>query len=220
MNQLAAIHIAKKQLGLDDETYRDVLVRVTGKASSKEMTDGERARVIAEMNRLGASGFTAHRNTSRKRLDGRFAAKLQALWISGWHLGVIRDRSDAALLAFVKRQTGLEHTRFLHYPDDARKAVEALKGWLAREGGVDWSAPPPIIKQQAPWREFDTYKVATALIRKADALGLFTLPLPYETRLAGIAGRHVAAFTSKEWIKVHRHLGERIRAALSRGETS
>ena len=32
--QLAQIHIAKKELGLDDDTYRDVLERVTRQRSS------------------------------------------------------------------------------------------------------------------------------------------------------------------------------------------
>lgn len=32
---IAKIHIAKKDLAMDDATYRDVLVRVTGKDSCK-----------------------------------------------------------------------------------------------------------------------------------------------------------------------------------------
>lgn len=60
--------------------------------------------------------------------------------MSGWHLGVVRDRTDAALLAFLERQTGLEHTRFLVDAASARRMIESLKGWLAREAGVEWPA--------------------------------------------------------------------------------
>ena len=51
--QLARIHQAKKQLALDEDTYRALLVRVTGKASSADMTTAQRNAVIAELLRLG-----------------------------------------------------------------------------------------------------------------------------------------------------------------------
>ena len=53
MNQLAKIHIAKAQLGLDDETYRALLHRVTGKDSAARMTEKQRATVLAEMRGKG-----------------------------------------------------------------------------------------------------------------------------------------------------------------------
>ena len=51
---MAKIHIAKKELGLDDDTYRDVLWRVTGKRSCKKMLIGELEAVVKDME---ASGF-------------------------------------------------------------------------------------------------------------------------------------------------------------------
>ena len=52
----------------------------------------------------------------------------------------MRDRDDRALVAFVKRQTGIDHVRFVRHGADAMKAIEALKGWLERAGGVDWKS--------------------------------------------------------------------------------
>lgn len=130
---IAAIHVAKKQLGLDDDTYRCMLEQVTGKASLRLMSAGEHGKVLEAMRAKGAP-------RGRSELSGPYAGKLQALWISGWHLGVVRNRSDEALLAFVKGRTGIDHTRFLRNAADARKAVEALKSMLEREAGVDWSA--------------------------------------------------------------------------------
>ncbi len=81
-------------------------------------------------------GFTlpsaTRRFDGRHKLTGKYAKKLQALWIAAWNLGIARDRDDKALLAFVKRQTGIDHTRFLVYADDAKRAIEALKGWINR----------------------------------------------------------------------------------------
>lgn len=132
---IAAIHVAKKQLGLDDDTYRAALVQVTGISSAGEMSEAQRQKVLEHFR---SKGFKAHSTGRRKPLEGRFAGKLQALWIAGWNLGLVRDRDDRALLAFVKRQTGIDHVRFLRHGQDAMKAIEALKGWLARAGGVDW----------------------------------------------------------------------------------
>ncbi|ENN94702.1 hypothetical protein BVtw_09770 [Bartonella vinsonii subsp. berkhoffii str. Tweed] len=128
---LAILHMGKRALGLDDETYRALLYRLTGKQSAKDLSVSEKRLVVDEMK---ACGF----EPSVKRLEGKYAKKLQALWIAGWNLGIIRDRSDKALLSFVKRQTGIDHIRFLRDGDDATKAIEALKNWLQREGGVDW----------------------------------------------------------------------------------
>ncbi|WP_273718834.1 MULTISPECIES: regulatory protein GemA [Bartonella] len=128
---LAAIHMGKRALGLDDETYRALLFRLTGKQSAKDLNFLEQRLVMQEMRAYGGG-------VNGKLLRGKYAKKLQALWIAGWNLGIIRDRSDKALLAFVKRQTGIDHIRFLRDSDDACRAIEALKSWLQREGGVDW----------------------------------------------------------------------------------
>ncbi len=153
MNPNAAIHVAKKQLGLDDDSYRAINLRITGKESSKDMTPNERGAVLAEMRRLG---FVPTPPASRSReiaapapqkarrargalsLEGPYVAKMRALWISGWNLGVVRDRTDEALAAFVRRQTGVDHVSWVRDPVTAAKAIEALKGWLAREAGVIW----------------------------------------------------------------------------------
>ena len=136
MSALAAIHVAKKQLGLDDDTYRALLMRETGKTSAGDMTEAERARVVEAFRR---QGFRSALKGVRKALTGKYAGKLQALWIGAYNLGIVRNRDDAALIAFVKRQAGVDHVRFLHDPADGAKAIEALKGWMAREAGVDWS---------------------------------------------------------------------------------
>lgn len=50
---LAKVHIAKKELGLDDGTYRDVLRRVTGKTSAADLSKEKLEAVLAEFVRLG-----------------------------------------------------------------------------------------------------------------------------------------------------------------------
>lgn len=55
-NDLARIHMAKKALGLEDDTYRSLLKATTGKDSASALGPGERWKVLCELGRLGASG--------------------------------------------------------------------------------------------------------------------------------------------------------------------
>lgn len=150
MNPLAALHVAKKQLDLTEEDYRAVLERVTGRRSARELAAVEIGLVLDEFRRMGFMPTPGRSRMPKVRrsakgamlLDGPYAAKLRALWIAGWNLGVVRDRTDKALLAFVERQTKISHTRFLREAGDASKAIEALKAWLAREAGVVWPKAP------------------------------------------------------------------------------
>jgi phage gp16-like protein len=50
---LAKIHIAKAQLGMDDDAYRMLLARVAGVSSSKDLNPRQVAAVLAEFARLG-----------------------------------------------------------------------------------------------------------------------------------------------------------------------
>lgn len=65
---IAKIHIAKKDLAMDDATYRDVLVRVTGKDSCKKMSLAELKKVVMDMKRLG---FTPKQTDQAKQEHGR-----------------------------------------------------------------------------------------------------------------------------------------------------
>lgn len=50
---LSKIHIAKQQLGMDDDIYRGLLARVAGVRSSKELNTRQAGAVLREFERLG-----------------------------------------------------------------------------------------------------------------------------------------------------------------------
>ncbi|HCA6404271.1 TPA: DUF1018 domain-containing protein, partial [Pseudomonas aeruginosa] len=50
---LAKIHIAKTQLGMDDDTYRALLARVAGVRSAKDLGPRQVDQVLVELQRLG-----------------------------------------------------------------------------------------------------------------------------------------------------------------------
>lgn len=208
-SSIAAIHVAKRDLGLDDDTYRAKLANITGKSSVKDMTEAERQKVLTVFRSEGFKPKAERRPDGRLKLSGRYAGKLQALWIAGWNLGIFENRDDAALEAFVKRQTGLDAVRFCRDPEDARKAIEALKAILARDGGVDWTTS--IVKPS--FTQVDGYRIARAQEHK---LGLSDMEL-WSTiwALFGMKGS-TFELTSEQWVLVMNKLGKRIRNKLGK----
>lgn len=138
------IHVAKREINIADEDYRALLERVTGCASLREMSDGQHQAVIGEMKRLG---FQAKGKAKPHGLQGPYAGKLLALWLSAWNLGVARSDDPHALISFVERQTGISQVRWVRDRADAMKAIEAMKKWIAREAGVQW---PPYTADPRP----------------------------------------------------------------------
>lgn len=51
--ELAQIHIAKVQLALDDDAYRAIMLQVTGKTSSKDLTWQGRKALLDHFKKLG-----------------------------------------------------------------------------------------------------------------------------------------------------------------------
>ena len=139
--QIRAIHTLKSKARMDEGDYRALLAGY-GVASSKELS---RDRAISLIDRLqvisgGARGQPEAGSKARGalKLGGPYAGICRALWISGWNLGVFDAREDTALVAFVKRQTRIEHLNWVRDPVDGSKVVDALKAWIAREAGVTW----------------------------------------------------------------------------------
>ncbi len=204
-----AIHAGCRQLGIDEDGRRAIYLRVVGKDSQSAMTEAEKERVVAELRNLGFERRDARRPDGRLKLSGKYAPKLQALWIAGWNLGVVRNRDDAALEAFVRGRTGLEAVRFCHDWNDARKAIEALKAMLAR-AGVDWSES----ENMPPHTQEVGYRIGRAQWEKLYGLSGF---IQAAHEIAGRKGNFSRQLTQAEYIVVMNELGKRIRAAKKAG---
>ncbi|MFC5920875.1 gp16 family protein [Neisseria weixii] len=83
---IAKIKIAQKELGLDDPTYRAVLVRVTGKTSCTECSIPELERVAEDMRRHGFKPKNgAGRRPNRRDSADPMMRKIEALLLdNGW----------------------------------------------------------------------------------------------------------------------------------------
>ena len=223
--QIGAIHALAAKAGMDEDTRRDFLARETGARSSKALSMRQAARVIDKLKSL-TDGKPA--NGAVAGLDSPVAGKLRALWIAAYDLGLVRDRSDRAMLAFLERQCGVSHTRFLREPGQASSAIEALKSWLARDGKVKWSAREPWKKDGRA--DFDEIAASKRAVIDAQWLRLIEIGAvtPFRTEdpfneleryAAKVTWKHGwRAFDLADYDRVQNALGRKLRATLAKRE--
>jgi len=127
---LAQVHIAANELGLDEETYRATLERITGVPSAAEATD---AQLWAVLDEFARRGWKRRRFRPSRKPHVR---KIWAMWGELKRRGVWRDRRRRSLRAFVKRQTGRDDPEWLT-PKEAEAVIEALKA-IGERAGIVW----------------------------------------------------------------------------------
>ncbi len=136
--ELAKIHIAKKDLNLSDDIYRDILYQAGGVESSADLDYRGRAAVLDRFAELGweakSKGGTSprsHAHSSRRLADDPQSKKIRALWLELHSAGKVRDSSEKALASYVERMTCVAALQWLD-SKQAQTVIESLKKWLDR----------------------------------------------------------------------------------------
>jgi len=135
--KLALIHVARRDLDLDEQRYRDILLEATGLDTCRELSLDELDRVLDCMRRLGwapAPPRGRYSPASRQKKPGEKtqADKIRAMWISMHHAGVVRNPSEASLAKFCERLTG-KHTPDWLDAHEATIVIQALTAWARNE---------------------------------------------------------------------------------------
>lgn len=190
----------------NDDDWRDLVERMTGQRSTRGLTDAQATGLIDELDRLRA-GKRASKG-GRKALEGPYAKKLQALWIGCWNLGLVETSDDAAMIAFARRQTGIDHANWVRDHVDAVAVIEALKSMMGR-AGVDWA---PIGRFDPPWTNRPGFRIAAAQWRAVSHLPWFK-GFTFGSYVAEMTGRIPEDCDDRAWIVVMNGLGRRVRAA-------
>lgn len=144
---LAKVHIAPKQLRMDDDSYRAVLLRETGQISAGACTDAQLEKLIAAFGRLGFKATPAKPQVGAngkagfRRADHPVARKARAMWISLGYLCAIDNPSERALEAFGQRQLGCTTLQWANQAQgdrmiEALKAIGERHGWRQSLAGV------------------------------------------------------------------------------------
>lgn len=208
---LAKIHVAKKQLQLDEDDYRQILLDETGRTSAGDCTEAELERALR---RFEAKGFKplpkAGAQPSQRPAQHPVARKARALWISLYHLGAVESPNEKALESFARRQLKCER---LVWADQRQgyKLIEALKAMAARHGwdqvdanGNAWTVPR--LKE----------RLCDAIVAKLRAAG--EIPESWTLndaafRLCGIEVGRGGPVTAEGYDAIAHALGKKLRAA-------
>lgn len=127
------IHVARRELQMDDDTYRLMLSGMPALDGITSTADLSVPNLVQVLEQLKRKGFKVRPNTTSKRpraKDGQ-SRKIRSLWLSLRDAGVLRDASEEALVNFVKGSTGVPALQWLTGAQ-ASQVIEQLKQWLQR----------------------------------------------------------------------------------------
>ncbi|MEL7838358.1 MULTISPECIES: gp16 family protein [Citromicrobium] len=130
-SMIAKIHVARSQLRMEEDDYRQIVFDASGKTSSADCSDAQLEAIIDALKQRGFKPLP--RKGAQRGAQHPVARKARALWISLHQLGAVRNESEAALESFAKRQLGCERLDWARQSDGYR-LIEALKNMAEREG--------------------------------------------------------------------------------------
>lgn len=142
---LAKIHIAKKDLHLDDATYRQIIREVGGvrSGSSADLDESGRNRVLAHFKAVGWKSKRKPRprvTRNNEILASNDQVKLiRHIWIRMAEDGAVKAGDETGLRAWVRSATRRYHPQHAGYSAPeflprwvAINVIEQLKKWAAR----------------------------------------------------------------------------------------
>lgn len=117
-----ALQTGRRKLGMTDEEYRALLFGVTNgrTTSSKELSSEELSRALAALRKVGF-----HTTTDPQ------LRKIKSLWYEMHDLGIVRNRSEQAINAYIRRITGEQEIEYCTIPE-LQLVIETLKNWIDR----------------------------------------------------------------------------------------
>lgn len=136
------IHVAKRQLHLDDDAYRALLQEVTGKESCRGLGIRDLNAVVDHLVSKGFQPTGAPRVQMRryrgpgkpvesKSVIDQQIGKMMSLWHELADLGAVRNREMSALRAFICKRCKVDRAEWMS-PAQAVQLIEMLKSWLKR----------------------------------------------------------------------------------------
>lgn len=130
---IRVIHVGKRELGMDEDTYRDFLKNLTGKRSCSALSE-DQLRIVRDA--MKKKGFHVKPKSKGKRAGNAKQPrinKITALWCALADAGVVENKSWEAMEAWCKTKTEGRPLAWAE-PQELNKCIEALKSWSAREG--------------------------------------------------------------------------------------
>lgn len=127
------IHVARRELRMDDDTYRLMLAGMKGLDGATSTADLSIPNLHRVLEQLKLRGFTVRPKKAQQRpkaADGQ-SRKIRSMWLTLHDLGAVRDPSEEALAKFVLNMTGVAALQWLKGAQ-ASRVIENLKQWQQR----------------------------------------------------------------------------------------
>lgn len=124
------IHVAKRELRMDEDTYRQLLNTYAGIESTREMDTKQLNQIFDAMKKIGFKVRTKKKEKLTATDDQ--SRKIRALWLEMADEGFIHDCSERAISVYVHRITGVSRLDWLN-SRAASCVIETLKKWQTRE---------------------------------------------------------------------------------------
>ena len=140
LRYIKLIHVARREMRMDDETYRLMLSGMTGLDGATSTADLSVPNLQRVLEQLKQRGFKPRPNKAgtRPRANDDQSRKIRSLWLELHDLGAVREPSEEALANFVKSMTKVSALQWLNVAQ-ASRVIENLKQWLHRvtnKGGI------------------------------------------------------------------------------------
>lgn len=133
--QIALIHVAKKQLALDEVSYRAILKTYGGVNTSKDL---DYKGFLAVMKHFERCGFRSKNWPPKKSANNRPGMatdaqlrKIKASWLTLWGSYYGKGNEWEALHGFLRKRVGVSHENFLTF-NQAHQVIEAVKAIVQR----------------------------------------------------------------------------------------
>ena len=133
LSLIKLIHVARRELRMDDDTFRLMLASMTGLEGATSSADLSVPNLLRVLEQLKQKGFKPRPNKAGKRpqANDEQSKKIRSLWLVLHALGAVRDPSEEALANFVKSMTKVSALQWLSVPQ-ASRVIENLKQWQHR----------------------------------------------------------------------------------------
>lgn len=129
--------VGKKQLGWNEDTYRDFLTdhgakEKNGKPSASTMHISDLEQAIAAMKQLGFKPVRK-KKAQNKNWRLRMTNKITAIWCALYDAGVVKNKSSIAMERWCASVTKVAKMEWFE-SKDYNRCIEGLKSWAKREG--------------------------------------------------------------------------------------
>ncbi len=133
------IHVACRQLGLDNAARQDIQLLACGKASMREMDDGDLRLVISHLEKQGWKSAPAKGKKFHKPAPRGDLRYIHVMWRLLGEKGVLKQPGRAGLNAFIRKRFEPKWGSVpididtMREPAEINAVVRALTEWCERE---------------------------------------------------------------------------------------